>query len=247
MDDTIKVNKIESNPFISSGNVELDAKMGGGLPVGALTLVEGPSSSGKSVLTQQVMWGALQNGHKAVAFTSENTVKSLIRQMQSINLDVLDFLLLGKLRIFPMQLARLDENALPTLLSVLQQYTWIQKNSKHHYDMIVVDTVSSAVTSDVSTSEILGYFEACKIICSRGVTIMNVLHAKKLPEQLMDSIRSMSDAHLRMHSEQDGQRMVKMLEVSKVRGAGGSTGGIVGFDVEPGWGMRVIPISKARG
>jgi flagellar protein FlaH len=57
----------------------------------------------------------------------------------------------------------------------------------------------------------------------------------------------MCDAHLKLRSEQDGNRMVKTLEVAKVRGAGSMTGAVVGFEVEPGWGMRVIPISKARG
>jgi len=41
--------------------------------------------------------------------------------------------------------------------------------------------------------------------------------------------------------------LVKTLQVAKIRGAASVTGAIVGFDVEPGWGMRVIPISKARG
>lgn len=249
MDNDLQVNRIETSPFtfITSGNMELDAKMGGGIPVGALTLVEGPSASGKSVLVQQLTWGALQDGRQVVLFTSENTVKSLVRQMQSINLDVLDFLLLRKLRVFPMQLARLRERALPTLLSILQEYTWVHKNGKKNCDLIVVDSWSSALTPALSDADILGYFEAGQIICSRGTTIINVMHTNKVSDQLADSIRSMSDAHFRLRSEQDGQRMVKTLEVAKVRGAGGSTGNIVGFDVEPGWGMRVIPISKARG
>lgn len=247
MEETIKVNKIQTNPFISSGNMELDAKMGGGIPVGALTLVEGPSGSGKSVLSQQMIWGALQNGFRVVLFTSENTVNSLMRQMQSIDLDVLDFLLLRKLRVFPIQLAKLGEKAMPTLLDVLQRYTWICDNQLGNYDLIVIDSLTSVIQTDIDDSDLLGYFESCQSVCARNVTIINVLHAKNVSDQIMDVIRSMSDAHFRLRSEQDGQRMVKTIEVAKVRGANGSTGSIVGFDVEPGWGMRVIPISKARG
>jgi flagellar protein FlaH len=43
-----------------------------------------------------------------------------------------------------------------------------------------------------------------------------------------------------------GDRLMKVLEVAKVRGADKNTGNIVSFDVEPGWGMRIIPISKAK-
>lgn len=247
MDEPVKINKITTNPFISSGNAELDAKMGGGLPVGALTLIEGASGSGKSVVSQQMLWGALQNGYKAVLFTSENTVKSLIHQMQSIDLDVLDFLLLRRLRIFPMQLSRLGKLALPTLLDVLQQYTWVYENGKSNVDLIIVDSLSSALQHDTDEADLLSFIEANKIICSRRVTMINILHPQNVPDQTMNMIRSMSDAHLRLRSEQDGQRMVKTIEVAKVRGASGATGSIVGFDVEPGWGLRVIPISKARG
>ena len=63
---------------ISSGNVELDSKMGGGLPISSLALIEGSSGAGKSVLSQQIMWGALQGGLSVSLFTSENSVKSLV-------------------------------------------------------------------------------------------------------------------------------------------------------------------------
>jgi flagellar protein FlaH len=56
----------------------------------------------------------------------------------------------------------------------------------------------------------------------------------------------MCDAHLRLRIEEMGDRLMKVLEVAKVRGADKNTGNIVSFDVEPGWGMRIIPISKAK-
>jgi flagellar protein FlaH len=43
-----------------------------------------------------------------------------------------------------------------------------------------------------------------------------------------------------------GSKMIKILEVAKVRGAELNTGNIISFDVEPNWGIRVIPYSKAR-
>ena len=47
-----------------------------------------------------------------------------------------------------------------------------------------------------------------------------------------------------MTVDEDGHLLVKVLEVAKVRGAEMITGNIVSFDVEPGLGMRIIPISK---
>jgi flagellar protein FlaH len=46
--------------------------------------------------------------------------------------------------------------------------------------------------------------------------------------------------------EQVGERLIKILEVAKVRNADQATGNIISFDVEPGMGMKIIPISKAK-
>ncbi len=51
---------------ISTGNMELDKKMGGGIPTGSLTLIEGQSDAGKSVLVQQLTWGALQDNFRVL-------------------------------------------------------------------------------------------------------------------------------------------------------------------------------------
>ena len=69
--------------------------------MGSLTLIEGDSGAGKSVLSQQMIRGCLDNGYKLTLFSSENTVKSLAKQMQSLNLGILDYLLLGRLRMVP--------------------------------------------------------------------------------------------------------------------------------------------------
>jgi len=37
-----------------------------------------------------------------------------------------------------------------------------------------------------------------------------------------------------------------VLQVAKIRGAEKTTGNIVSFDVEPGLGMRIVPITKAK-
>lgn len=226
---------------ISSGNMELDSKMGGGLPVGSLVLIEGSSGAGKSVLSQQIMHGALVDGFRVSLFTSENTVKSLVRQMESIDLDILDYLLLGKFKVYPMELSHLRERATAEVIAAMK------REDGREYDLIVVDSFTSAVVHTTRDQVILSYFEESKRLCANGATIIVTLHEHGIPGELITRIRSMCDANLRLHTDQDGQKLVKTLEVAKIQGAASSTGAIVGFDVEPGWGMRVIPISKARG
>ena len=69
----------DNKEILTSGNMEIDKKMGGGIPAGSLTLIEGANDTGKSVLTQQLMWGGLQQGFIFATYTTENTIKSLLK------------------------------------------------------------------------------------------------------------------------------------------------------------------------
>lgn len=228
----------KSTRLISTGNYDLDNKMGGGVPFGSLTLIEGDSGAGKSVLSQQMMHGSLAEGYKLSLFSSENSVKSLVKQMRSLNLDILDYLLLDKLRVFPIETSRLGKDAPPTLLRAM-------KNEKNR-DMIFVDSLTSSVPAS-SDKEVLGFFEDSKRLCGNGTTVIVIIHSHGLTRELLTRIRSLCDAHLQLRTEEAGNKLVKTLEVTKVRGAEQTTGNIVSFEVEPGWGIRVIPLNKAKG
>ena len=79
---------------ISTGVPEVDEKLGGGIPLGSLCLVEGHSDAGKSVLCQHLTNGTLITGEASVVYyTTENNVRSLISQMDSLAMDVLDHFL----------------------------------------------------------------------------------------------------------------------------------------------------------
>ena len=223
---------------VSTGNLEIDTKMGGGVPIGSLTLIDGDSHSGKSVLSQQMIWGSLRDGFQLSLFTTENTVKSLITQMQSLNLDILDYLLLGKLRVFPMEVAQLKEQALRTLIQAVK--------AEEDRDMVFVDSLTPCIVRN-DVDNILSYFEECKRLCSNRKTIINVIHSHAVSQEVLVRMQSLCDAHLRLRTEEVGERLIKTMEVSKIRGASKNTGNIVSFEVEPGWGMKVIPISKAQG
>ena len=223
---------------VSSGNSEIDDKMGGGVPIGSLTLIEGHSSAGKSVLAQQMMCGSLNDLFTVSAFTTENGVASLIKQMESLNLGVLDFLLLNKFRILPIRASQLEGGSMgfSVLLGAIE---------REDSDLVFVDSLTSLIVH-APDDRVLSYFERCKSLCSSGMTIIFVVHSHALNDSLLVRLRSLCDAHLALRTEEIGDRMVKTLEVSKVRGAEKSTGNIISFDIEPGWGMRIIPLTRAQ-
>jgi len=228
----------KTSKIISTGNDELDKKIGGGIPLRSLTLIEGQPDSGKSVLNQQMLWGSLKNGLSAMVFTTENTVKSLVTQMQSLNLDILDYLLLSRLRIYPIDTKKTRRSLSGGLMPLLTSC------AAKGMDLAVIDSITYYVTH-ASIEEVLSFFEDCKVLCDRGLSILIIAHSYAFDENVMVRLGSMCDAHLRLRIETMG-RMIKILEVSKVRGANLSTGNIISFDVEPAWGIKVIPYSKAK-
>jgi flagellar protein FlaH len=220
---------------MSTGSDELDKKIGGGIPVGVLTLIEGESDSGKSVLTQTLICGSLGQGYTVSLYTTENTTRSLLRQMESIGLDVTDFLIFGRLKVYSIKAPEAGSNALDTM---------VRHIARGKSPLVVIDSLSPFL--HVDPGEVFAFFSACKALTDSGCTIITIVHEGSLDETVMMRLRSMCDAHMRLRSEEVGDKLVKMLEVSKIRGANKSTGNIVSFNVEPGMGMRIIPVSKAK-
>ena len=230
----------DSKRIVSTGNPEIDQKIGGGIPEGSLSFIEGQSDAGKSVLVQQLTWGALQEGFRVIYYTTENTTRSLLRQMDSLSMDITDYFLLGKINIYPVPSALTEEQS-STVFSKLLTHI-----SRHpNYDVAVLDSLTS-FASHVPESDTLSFFTNCKTVCDRNKTLLITMHSHAFEEQMFIRIRSICDAHLRLRTEEVGEHLIKVLQVAKIRGAERTTGNIVSFDVEPGLGMRIVPITKAK-
>lgn len=233
--------KYKEGGKISCGNIEIDKKLGGGIPRGSLILIEGQSDSGKSVLSQQMIWGSLNHGCKVTLFSTENTVKSLINQMKSLNLDVLDYLLLGYFKVYPVQLMKGDRVLLEQSLRILSAAIKAESDC----DLVIIDSLTPFVTHS-PLEETIAFFEDCKYFCNEDLTIVTVIHSYAFDRSTIIRLSSMCDAHLCLRTTEVGDKIVRELEVAKVRGASKTTGNIITFEVEPGWGMRILPISKAK-
>ena len=230
----------EKKDVISTGHAEIDKKLGGGIPIGSLVLIEGESDAGKSVLCQQMIWGSLKNDIKVILYTTESTVKSLVPQMSSLGLDILDQLLLGWLKVCQIKPSELRGTPADTFKTILDGVV-----ENQDFGLAIVDSLTPLV-SEAKGGEALAYFEQCKTLCDKGKTIINVTHTYAFDQDFLIRIRSVCDAHFKLTIEKIGDKLVKSLEVAKIRGASQSTGNILSFDVEPEIGMKIMPVSRAK-
>jgi flagellar protein FlaH len=150
----------------------------------------------------------------------------------------MQFLLLGRLRIYPIAVGRRK-------LTPKQVFQVIIKSIKtgHSVDLIVVDSLTTFVTRG-SWEETAAYFEHCQELCAENRTIINVASTYAFDDTTLARLRSMCDAHLTLRTEEVGDQLVKILEVAKVRGASKTTGNIITFDIEPDLGIKIIPFSR---
>ena len=225
---------------ISSGSAELDARLGGGIAENALTVIEGPPSSGKSVICQQLTYGTLRCGLDVAYYTSESNVKPLLGQMSSINLDVTDYFLMDYLRIYRMQVAGRGENSVVLCDRLADHIAALPEN----YKVIIVDSVTRIVTHGAEVG-IMDFFSACKELCEGGRIIFLVVHTYAFGEGMLARVRSLCDAHLSFRLEEMRELVIKVMEVTKVRNADRQDS-TMSFDIEPGVGLKTIPMSRAR-
>ena len=228
--------------ILSTGNPEIDKKIADGLPLYSMTLIEGENDTGKSVITQQITWGAMKNSFRVDLFTTENTVKSFLNQMESMSLDISQYYAWGYLRVFPLHVVGFDwdEKDMQGILGRLIRH--IQQSKA---EVIIIDSLT-LFSEYASTDMVLTFFTNCKTLVDNGKTILITLHTYAFDEDSLVRIRSTCDAHLVMKKALIGDKYVMVMEVGKVRGARKTTGNLVSFEVHPGYGMKIIPMSFAR-
>jgi flagellar protein FlaH len=227
---------------LSTGNKEIDRKIADGLPLQSLTLIEGENDTGKSVLTQQIIWGAMKQGLDVDLFSSEMTTSTFLKQMESMSLDISDYFAWGYIRLFPVHVAGF-EWAKEDMDGILQRVINHMGTSKAQ--VIIIDSLT-LFTEYTTNDVILTFFTNCKTLVDKGKTILITLHTYAFEEDTLIRLRSICDAHLVLKRTLIGDKYVMMLEVVKVRGAHKATGNVVSFEVHPGFGMKIIPITMAK-
>ncbi|MCX5998263.1 MAG: hypothetical protein NTU41_01370 [Chloroflexi bacterium] len=143
-------------------------------------------------------------------------------------------------RIYPLTL-RSDEDVETPFHCLLDHFSRLPQ----HFKLLIVDSMTLLVAHSDPVS-LIDFFSRCKDLCDEGRSILLVAHSYAFDEDILSRTRSLCDAHLRLRLEQVGDRLVKIMEVLKVRGADRPTGDVVSFEVEPRLGMRIIPLAKAR-
>jgi flagellar protein FlaH len=226
--------------LITLGVMDIDKRLGGGLPTDSLTLVEGDPDAGKSVIIQQFTFGALKEGFKTSLFLSESNSRGFLDQMDSLGMSSTDYYLIGRLSVYQKDLRVQKEKADWILQRLLRH---IEDSDRR--DLFIVDSITPLLFQ-FDERYVLSFLANCKNLADLGRTIIVTLHSYAISEALRFRADSIVDAHLRLRIEELGRQLVRTLEVSKIRGAAKTADNAVSFTVQPGMGLKSVPISKTR-
>ena len=221
--------------------VPLENILGGGLPTGSLTLVEGSSSSGKSVLCQHLTYGALQDDCTVAYFTSDHTARSLSLQMASLGLGISSFLRVEQLQVQPIREPLPNEDHYALIVVLESSIDQLSAQCK----MIVLDNITR-LAIDARGADLYGFFSFCKGLYGKGKSIIIVAQPHAFDAQPLTRLHSMCNTYLNLRTERRKTKELRLLEVHKVSDVELSTGNTITFEVESGIGIRISSMSSVR-
>jgi len=211
---------------------ELNQKLGGGLPVGAVVLIEGSYGSGKSVVSQRITYGLLNNGHTVTYVTSELTFRSFLEQMQSLNYPVVSHILEEKLKVFPVYpllgKSKKRSNFLGTIMSSPQLFAT---------NVTIFDTFSSLVKYDMRPENVYETLEFFKRICLKEKTVIITIDPSDLGDDVLNAIRGTVDIYLELQTSMIGGELRRNIVVRRYNLANADVSEIIGFRVVPRIGL----------
>ncbi|NLT37786.1 MAG: AAA family ATPase [Methanomassiliicoccus sp.] len=217
---------------------ELALKMGGGIPRGSTMLIEGGEGSGRSVLSQRILYGLLANGYTATYVSTEMTLRDFIDQMYSLEYKVDKYLLSGAFQYFPVYpLLGKSRNRSDFLLKLM---TSPQLYSK---EILIIDSFSTLTKDSLDERNCIQYMGFLKKQMKLDKTILMTTDETC---KAVDPLRQASDIYMAIKMKPSGQGMVRMVNIMRYQRAKHKVDDQMKIRIEPGIGL-VIEITEVSG
>ena len=223
---------------------DLDDSLGGGFPHPSLASIEGDYGTGKTALTQHIVYSMLKAGLTACVITSEATVKEYLEKMKSIKLDPLPYYVGGRLVIYPLHVegGRWSKFLSSLFFKVTRCFLELYKR---RFDVVVIDSLS-VLAMETPSYEFLTFITRMKNLVSDGKTIILTFHPKFLQENIIMKLKASSDVYLVLKNAEMAGVSIKLLKVVKLWGTIGERKDSISLEINPFMGLRVLPLGGVR-
>ena len=235
----------EENPFLIAHKpvedgfpfeVETDSlgdSMGLRLPNRSMYMVQGKVGSGKSLISQRLTHGMLENGVKVLVITTELTTRGWIEQMESIGYGVTHAIREGRLMVISRYGTVAESKDDVTLDDVLAS------PAVPAADVVVFDSASALMPTDVDDSGRFALMQQFRKIASDGRSFLLCVDPDEMDGKLLHSMRASSEVVLDMENAMIGGEIKRNIVVTRFLRAAGPIQTSIGWRVEPGMGFIV--------
>ncbi len=235
----------EDENILKLNNPELDRKMGG-LPLPSLTLVEGANDSGKTIIIQQITYGALVANKKVLYITTEDTAKGLVNNMERLNWNIIDHYLTGRFKITTMNTMNMNWTEEVSKYYLIALTNFIKQRGRN-YDIIIIDSLTHLLTH-ASDNDVMEFFSTCRYIVDQMErTFIMSMHPYAINQELLVRLRTFCDGHLILEIKSFRDRTALTINVAKLKGATRSVSETISFEVSPAYGIKILPFSSTKG
>ncbi len=241
----MKNNSNDSDPFkrahkpVEDGfpyDLETDSladSMGLRLPNRSLYVLQGAVGGGKSLVSQRLIYGMVENGVKVLVITTELTTRGWIEQMESIGYGITDAIREGKLMVFS-RFGTIAESTPDVDLIQL-----LESEAVELADVVVIDSASSLMPSDLDDASRFQLMQRLRQISSQGRSLMLCVDPVEMDEKLMHNLRSSAEVVLDLMTTMIGGEIKRNVVVTRYLRAAGPVQTSIGWRVEPSMGFIV--------
>lgn len=212
---SLALNHRASTERVSTGTPGLDEMFGGrGVFRGSSLLVSGAPGTGKSSIAASFVGAACARGEKAILFVYEESESQLLRNMQSIGMDLQRWVKKGLLQI---------ESTRPTLLG-LEQHLMHTYNLVRDFapDVVAIDPISSLTSQGDDTGLSLTLMRLIDFFKTQEITALFTTLTSDSPSVSPTSsqvgVSSLMDSWLMLANVAGNGERTRTLQVLKARG-----------------------------
>ena len=217
---------------------EFAKKIGLGLPSSSLVLIGGEEGSGRSVVSQRLTYGLLENGFSVTYISTELTLKDFINQMYSMKYHVGPYLINTRLKFIPVFPIIGDQMPRQGYLKTL-----MTSNELYGSDVTVIDCMAEMLTDGVAGEDMEALLEYWKKICYRDKVLI-ITSRRGLTT--MDRLRQAADQYFELEIRSSSYGIRHLLKVRRYLKARGKVDKMIEFRVEPDVGL-IIEITEVSG
>ena len=207
--------------------------MGARLPNRSLWMIQGEVGSGKSLVSQRLIFGLLENGSKILVITTELTTRGWIEQMESIGYPVTEHIASGRLLVFSRFGVIAEAKEGVDIFDVLESEA-IDKS-----DVVIVDSASALMPDGLEDSQHLITLQKLRKVCSESRSLLLTIDPTEMDDKLLHKLRSSCEVLLDMKAGFVGGEIKRTIVVTRFLRAAGPVQASVGWRVEPYMGFIV--------